>query len=75
MLSEDEGQPGADANICTGVKKWVLSQLQGFMFNGKWKGIWNSLVNPDKWVEHRTLLTWTCLKTKKQKAEIKEVQK
>ena len=48
MLSEDEGPPGADANICTGVKKWVLSQLQGFMFNGKWKGIWNSLVNPDK---------------------------
>ena len=53
----------------------VLSQLQGFMFKGKWKGIWNSLMNPEKWVERRTLLTWTCLKTKKQKAEIKEVQK
>ena len=48
MLSEDEGPPGADANICTGVKKWVLSQLQGFMFKGKWKENWNSLVNPDK---------------------------
>ena len=32
-------------------------------------------MNPEKWVERRTLLTWTCLKTKKQKAEIKEVQK
>ena len=73
MLSEDDGPLGAGANIFTGVKKLVLSQLQGFMFKGKWKGIWNSLMNPEKWVECRTLLTWTCLKTKKQKAEIKEV--
>ena len=37
MLSEDEGPLGAGANIFTGVKKLVLSQLQGIMFKGKEK--------------------------------------